>query len=94
MFSRNAAIYSLSTLFILFFFIISYSQTPTITPTPTPEGSWEELDNSATGGGISNNTTRSTAPDFALDDFQGRTVRLIDYRGEKHVVLVLNRGFM
>jgi peroxiredoxin len=33
------------------------------------------------------------APDFALDDFQGRPVRLGDYRGKKHVVLVFNRGF-
>ena len=33
------------------------------------------------------------APDFELDDFQGRPVRLADYRGEKHVVLVFNRGF-
>jgi peroxiredoxin len=33
------------------------------------------------------------APDFTLDDFQGRPVRLQDYRGQKHVVLVFNRGF-
>ena len=33
------------------------------------------------------------APDFALDDFQGRTVHLSDYQGQKHVVLVFNRGF-
>ncbi len=34
------------------------------------------------------------APDFALEDFRGRTVRLSDYRGKKHVVLVFNRGFI
>ena len=34
------------------------------------------------------------APDFALADFRGQTVRLSDYRGRKHVVLVFNRGFM
>ena len=34
------------------------------------------------------------APDFALEDFQGRTVRLSNYRGKKHVVLVFNRGFV
>ena len=34
------------------------------------------------------------APDFDLQDLRGNTVRLTDYRGQKHVVLVLNRGFM
>jgi peroxiredoxin len=33
------------------------------------------------------------APDFALQDFRGQTVRLADYRGQKHMVLVFNRGF-
>ena len=34
------------------------------------------------------------APDFTLDDFQGQTVRLSDYRGKKHIVLIFNRGFI
>ncbi len=34
------------------------------------------------------------APDFALPDFMGKMVRLNDYRGKQHVVLVFNRGFM
>jgi peroxiredoxin len=33
------------------------------------------------------------APDFALADFQGKTVRLSDYRGKSLVLLVFNRGF-
>jgi peroxiredoxin len=36
----------------------------------------------------------TTAPDFSLQDFQGKTVRLSDYRDHKHVVLIFNRGFM
>jgi peroxiredoxin len=33
------------------------------------------------------------APDFTLLDFNGRTVRLADFRGRKNVLLVFNRGF-
>lgn len=33
------------------------------------------------------------APDFTLADHQGHEVRLSDYCGKKHVLLVLNRGF-
>jgi len=36
----------------------------------------------------------TVAPDFTLDDFQGQTVHLSDYRGNKHVVLIFNRGFV
>ena len=34
------------------------------------------------------------APDFELTDVQGEAVRLSDYRGERHVMLVFTRGFM
>jgi peroxiredoxin len=34
------------------------------------------------------------APDFALTDWQGRPVRLSDFRHRQHVILVFNRGFM
>lgn len=33
------------------------------------------------------------APPFTLDDFNGRPVRLSDFHGRQHVVLVFNRGF-
>ncbi len=32
------------------------------------------------------------APDFELEDYQGRRVRLSDFRGRANVVLVFNRG--
>ena len=36
----------------------------------------------------------TTPPDFSLTDTQGQSITLSDYRGQKHVVLVFNRGFM
>jgi peroxiredoxin len=33
------------------------------------------------------------APDFSLQDFQGKTVRLSDFRDKSNVLLVFNRGF-
>ncbi len=38
--------------------------------------------------------TGTAAPDFQLVDTNDRMVQLSDYQGDKHVVLVFNRGFM
>jgi hypothetical protein len=45
------------------------------------------------GDKMSKIKVNTAAPDFVLDDFRGATVRLGDYRGAKHIVLVFNRGF-
>jgi len=34
------------------------------------------------------------AKDFELIDTEGRTLRLSDYQGVKHVTLIFNRGFV
>jgi len=36
--------------------------------------------------------TATFAPDFTATDTEGRTIRLADFKGKKHVVLVFNRG--
>jgi len=36
----------------------------------------------------------SMAPDFTLPNTLGQSVTLSDYRGQRHVVLAFNRGFM
>lgn len=33
------------------------------------------------------------APEFNLDDYQGHPVALADFRGNKNLLLVFNRGF-
>jgi peroxiredoxin len=33
------------------------------------------------------------APDFTLTDYNGQEISLSQFRGEKHVLLVFNRGF-
>ncbi len=34
------------------------------------------------------------APDFTLADYTGQNVTLSDFRGEKNVLLIFNRGFV
>ncbi len=34
------------------------------------------------------------APEFSLPDFAGNTVKLSDFKGQKNIVLVFNRGFV
>ncbi len=39
-------------------------------------------------------TLNTPAPEFALADFQGKLVRLSDFKGQSNVLLVFNRGFI
>ena len=39
-------------------------------------------------------TLNTLAPDFTLQNFQGETLRLSDFRGQSHILLVFNRGFI
>jgi len=34
------------------------------------------------------------APDFELTDSKGKKVKLSSYKGNKHIVLIFNRGFI
>lgn len=34
------------------------------------------------------------APDFTLTDYEGKTFKLLEFKGSKNVLLVLNRGFI
>jgi peroxiredoxin len=34
------------------------------------------------------------APDFTLENFRGEAIRLADFFGKAHVLLVFNRGFI
>lgn len=36
----------------------------------------------------------ANAPDFTLNDYAGHTVSLSDFKEQKHILLVFNRGFM
>jgi peroxiredoxin len=43
---------------------------------------------------MSNTLLGGIAPDFNLTDTEGREIRISDYAGKHHVLLVFNRGFM
>lgn len=40
------------------------------------------------------NNSLPIAPDFTLQDIDGQSVTLSQFRGRKNVLLVFNRGFM
>ena len=37
---------------------------------------------------------KQDAPNFTLNDYNGEPVSLADYKYDKHVLLVFNRGFL
>jgi peroxiredoxin len=43
---------------------------------------------------LTQNQENVLAPDFSLPDMNGNPISLSDFRDQKHVVLVFNRGFM
>lgn len=43
---------------------------------------------------MSQRKKRTPAPDFTLADFQGNEITLSQFRNQKYVVLVFNRGFV
>jgi hypothetical protein len=62
----------------------SSSPTSSASPSASYDPAWTDLNRVKPG---------ALAPDFALPDESGKTHRLSDYRGRKHVVLVFYRGF-
>ncbi len=36
----------------------------------------------------------TSAPDFTLPDFTGRTISLSGFAGRKNILLIFNRGFL
>jgi cytochrome oxidase Cu insertion factor (SCO1/SenC/PrrC family) len=34
------------------------------------------------------------APDFKIDDFNGKPFQLSSFKGQKYILLVMNRGFV
>ena len=45
-------------------------------------------------GNIMSIKIKQDAPNFTLNDYNGQTVSLADYKYEKLVLLVFNRGFL
>ncbi len=43
---------------------------------------------------MGNVALNQTAPDFEMEDFNGREVTFSDFRGESNILIVLNRGFI
>lgn len=44
-------------------------------------------------GDMTKVTIDQSAPDFALEDYEGNEVRLSQFRGDQYVLLVFNRSF-
>ena len=60
-----------------------------------PRTVWpESLESNIKGNDLPRVQVDAAAPDFRLNDLADHPVQLADFRGEKNVVLVFNRGFL
>ena len=39
-------------------------------------------------------TLNTPAPNFEMSDFRDQSIRMSDFQGKQHVLLVFNRGFV
>ena len=76
----------LKIIFVLLLFL-SFSQSPAFAQLGPPDGT----DLSPTD--LQRVKVGQSAPDFTLEDVEGKSITLSDFRGKKTVVLVFYRGY-
>jgi cytochrome oxidase Cu insertion factor (SCO1/SenC/PrrC family) len=71
-------------LLLIFALLLAFSRVAVLAPTGSKEEVPTDLDRVRVG---------QPAPDFTLEDSDGKNISLADYRGKKNVVLVFYRGY-
>jgi cytochrome oxidase Cu insertion factor (SCO1/SenC/PrrC family) len=82
--SRNSILFKITIAFLFAFFLAHGSSRAQLGPKDAGTFQPTELDRIKVG---------ETAPDFTLEDAEGKPISLSDYRGKKSVVLVFYRGY-